>query len=80
MTFRIEFFKVGELPTIVQRVCDLMNDLDNINKILNIIYNFESNKSIFSHSIDKNNRNLSTQFFEQMYKCGEICNQNYKRI
>lgn len=73
-------FKMGTLPTIGERVWDLMNDSNNFNKILNIIYDFEGNKSIFSPSINETNTNLSIQFFEQMDKCGEICNQDYKKI
>jgi transaldolase len=73
-------FKMGTLPTIGERVWDLMKDRENFERILNIKYDFENPNLIFSPTINETNTNLSVQFFEQMDKCGEFCYEDYKKL
>lgn len=64
-------FQYGTVPTIGEKVWNTILEDNNINRLLNIDYNINTNVSQFSPSIDNRNYDLSVSFFNQMDDCGK---------
>jgi transaldolase len=70
-------FQYGTVPTIGEKVWNLILENDNLNKLINIDYSIDTTTSQFSPSIDNRNYDLSVAFFNQMDDCGK---QAYKEL
>tara|TARA_A100001015_G_scaffold319538_1_gene442739 strand:- start:4818 stop:5627 length:810 start_codon:yes stop_codon:yes gene_type:complete len=63
-------FQLNTVPTIGEKVFDLMFENDNLNKLINIDYDFDFDVEDFSPNIDEKSIKLSTDFFDQMNELG----------
>lgn len=63
-------FQYGTVPTIGERVWNIVFEEDNIEKLVNIDYNIDTTTTQFCQPIDERNFELSKAFFEQMDNCG----------
>jgi len=65
-------FQIGTVPTIGERVWNLIFEGDNLDKILNIDYSLGWKNKHFSPEITNVNNKLSEDFFVQMDECGKV--------
>lgn len=72
-------FQYNTIPTIGERVWNLLLEKDNIQKIINIDYDVVYNDCQFSPEINNLNLDLSTSFFNQMDECGKDCFEDWKK-
>lgn len=76
-------FQYGTVPTIGEKVWNLILENDNLDKLISLDYTIDTTTSQFSPSIDNRNYDLSVAFFNQMDDCGkqaynELINLNQK--
>jgi transaldolase len=73
-------FQYDTLPTIGERVWNLLLENRQIDEILNLDYNVDKTVSEFSPEINQLNFNLSSDFFKQMDECGKVCFEDLKSV
>ena len=71
-------FQLNTIPTIGEKVFDLMFESENINSVLSIDYTKEFNTNEFSPLIKEESINLSVDFFKQMDQLGETAHKEFK--
>jgi len=72
-------YQYKTLPTIGERVWNLILEDNNLKKLLDIDYNIDIVSKHFSPEINKNNFDLSDSFFNQMDDCGRICHEDWTK-
>jgi transaldolase len=71
-------FQYDTLPTIGERVWNLVLENNQIEELLSIDYNIDKEIPQFSPEINDKNFNLSSDFFKQMDECGKVCFEDLK--